>query len=91
MTGDTWKATVAEIADSETPPAAHTRMLILALVASNWVILNTLLLHQTDLMESAIAVQFAVFLELLIVLAYFILSRIPAIARQIQRIVGVNK
>lgn len=82
----TWQQTLVAIAESKMSTAAHSRMLILAIVASNWVILNTLLLYTADLMTARNAVQFAVSLEIIVFSVYFIISRIPTVARQIQRI-----
>lgn len=79
-----WRETVNEIANDEIDGATRLRMLTSALVASNWVTLQMILLYVTDLLPARNAVRTSVFMAIVVLSFYFVLSRLPEIARKIQ-------
>jgi hypothetical protein len=83
-----WRESVTELADGEIGPASHLRMLIVAIVASNWVTLQMMLLFVTDLMPAREAVEVSVYFTIVVFAGYFVVSRLPTIATHILRVGG---
>jgi len=79
---------VAEIAGYEVPGSSRLRMLITALVASNWVTIHMMSLHVGGLVPFQEAAEVSVYAAGVIFAAHLILSRLPTIARSVQYITG---
>jgi len=75
--------TLRAIAAEEIPEATKMRMLIAAFAAANWVGIMMLLLVVGDLTPARVAIQFATLVSGLVMGAYFVCSKAPAIARAV--------
>lgn len=74
---------INEIANSEVGGSVRIRWLILALVASNWVTIWMMFMYVTDLIPAREAARMAFFTTGFLFAMYFIVSRLPIIARNI--------
>ncbi len=79
-----WRDAVDALANDEVSTASKSRMLIIALAASNWVTLQMILLYVTDLVPARSAVHMAVYATIIVFAVYAACSRLPAIARNLQ-------
>lgn len=80
-----WREPVNELAKHEITVASKLRMFITVLVSSNWVTLQALILYATDTIPADEALQTSIFATIILVMAYFVATLIPTIARNIQR------